>query len=98
MHLHGVEQKADRDDHHAAATPASSIVIGSVSGRIHSAGMMSSRQNTLPNKAPNSIAMRPPGISMPVSGMRRPKHEAGDEHDGALPDIAEHEAEDQRAR
>ena len=58
------------------ATPAStatiSIVIGSASGRTHSAGMMSSRQNTLPNRTPNTIAMRPPGISIRVSGTRRP--------------------------
>ena len=79
-----------------AMTPASSIVIGSVIGRSHSAGMMSSRQNTLPNRTPNSIAIRPPGTSIRVSGMRRPSTSPAMQHDGALPDIAEHEAEDRR--
>ncbi len=33
---------------------------------------MSSRQNTLPNRTPNTIAMMPPGTISRVSGMRRP--------------------------
>ena len=75
-------------------TAANKIVIGSSIGRIHSAGMMSSRQNTLPNRTPNNIAMMPPGTSMRVSGMRRPSARPARQIRGALPDIAEHEAED----
>ena len=51
-----------------SAVPSTSS--GWLSGWIHSAGITSSRANTLPNAKPKAIAAMPPGISSRSAGSR----------------------------